>query len=115
MSWIHDQDFARAIEFLVARHDIEGPVDLAAPGPLPHRALMHALRTARGVPVGLPATRWTAENQRLRPALGHELLRTKNRRVVPGRLLEAGFAFGHPAWPTAAEDLVGRLRGRAAR
>ncbi|MFJ6000154.1 DUF1731 domain-containing protein [Streptomyces sp. NPDC092370] len=113
VSWIHDRDFARAIEFLVARDDIEGPVNLAAPGPLPQRAFMRALRTAWGVPVGLPATRWMAEIGAFVLRSDTELL-LKSRRVVPGRLLEAGFAFDHPAWPTAAEDLVGRLRGRTA-
>jgi NAD dependent epimerase/dehydratase family enzyme len=34
----------------------------------------------------------------------------KSRRVVPGRLLEEGFAFEHPAWPEAAADLVRRGR-----
>ncbi len=43
MSWIHDKDFTRAVEFLVARDDIEGPVNLAAPEPLPQRAFMRAL------------------------------------------------------------------------
>ena len=34
----------------------------------------------------------------------------KSRRVVPGRLLDAGFAFEFPAWPAAAADLVARWR-----
>ncbi|MFF7871253.1 TIGR01777 family oxidoreductase [Streptomyces qaidamensis] len=112
VSWIHDRDFVRAVEFLVARDDIEGPVNLAAPGPVPQRAFMRALRAASGVPVGLPATRWMAE-------LGAFVLRSdtelllKSRRVVPGRLLEAGFAFAHPEWSQAADDLVRRRRGRA--
>jgi uncharacterized protein len=48
--------------------------------------------------------------------LGAFLLRTdvelvlKSRRVVPGRLLDAGFAFEHPDWTAAAPDLVSRWR-----
>ncbi|NEE06334.1 DUF1731 domain-containing protein [Streptomyces sp. SID7499] len=114
MSWIHDKDFARAVEFLVARDDIEGPVNLAAPEPLPQRAFMRALRAAGGIPVGLPATRWMAEIGAFVLRSDTELL-LKSRRVVPGRLLEAGFAFERPEWPGAADDLVRRLRGRAAR
>ncbi|HEY9481865.1 MAG TPA: DUF1731 domain-containing protein [Micromonosporaceae bacterium] len=34
----------------------------------------------------------------------------KSRRVVPGRLIDAGFAFGYPDWHTAAMDLVPRRR-----
>jgi NAD dependent epimerase/dehydratase family enzyme len=101
----------RAVEFLVARDDITGPVNLAAPAPLPQRAFMRALRTAWGVPVGLPATRWMAEAGAFVLRSDTELL-LKSRRVVPGRLLEAGFGFDHPGWPEAADDLVRRLRGR---
>ena len=114
VSWIHDRDFARAVEFLVARDDIEGPVNLAAPEPLPQRAFMRALRAAGGVPVGLPATRWMAEIGAFVLRSDTELL-LKSRRVVPGRLLEAGFAFDRPEWPQAADDLVRRLRDRAVR
>ncbi|MFG2086925.1 MULTISPECIES: TIGR01777 family oxidoreductase [unclassified Spirillospora] len=109
VSWIHDRDFVRAIEFLVERDDIAGPVNLAAPGPLPQREFMRALRAAWGVPVGLPATAWMAELGALAMRSDTELL-LKSRRVVPGRLLEAGFAFDHPQWPSAAGDLAGRSR-----
>jgi hypothetical protein len=34
----------------------------------------------------------------------------KSRRVVPGRLLQAGFSFSQPDWPAAARDLVARMR-----
>ncbi|MFJ8467394.1 TIGR01777 family oxidoreductase [Streptomyces swartbergensis] len=110
VSWIHDQDFVRAVEFLIARDDIAGPVNLAAPAPLPHRDFMRALRSAWGVPVGLPATRWMAEAGAFVLRSDTELL-LKSRRVVPGRLLDAGFTFGLPDWPAAADDLVRRLRG----
>ncbi|MFI0980698.1 TIGR01777 family oxidoreductase [Streptomyces sp. NPDC021093] len=111
LSWIHDEDFVRAVEFLIARDDIEGPVNLAAPGPLPHRDFMRELRTAAGVPVGLPATKWMAELGALALRTDTELL-LKSRRVVPGRLLDAGFAFDHAQWPDAAADLVRRSRAR---
>ena len=86
MSWIHERDFVRAVALLIEREDISGPVNLAAPNPLPQREFMAALRAAWGTRVGLPATRWMAE-------IGAFFLRTdtelmlKSRRVVPGRLL----------------------------
>jgi hypothetical protein len=76
---------------------------------------MRAFRKAWGMPIGLPATRWMLE-------LGAAVLRTeselvlKSRRVVPGRLLAAGFEFEHPTWPEAAAELCTRWReGRAKR
>jgi uncharacterized protein (TIGR01777 family) len=109
VSWIHDGDFARAVEFLIGRDDITGPVNLAAPGPLPQREFMRELRRAWGVPVGLPATAWMAELGALALRSDTELL-LKSRRVIPGRLLAAGFSFAQPQWPQAAADLVRRVR-----
>ncbi|GII57333.1 NAD-dependent epimerase [Planotetraspora thailandica] len=110
VSWIHDRDFVRAVEFLADRDDLAGPVNLAAPVPLPQRAFMRVLRTAWGVPLGLPATKWMAELGAFALRSDTELL-LKSRRVVPGRLLEAGFAFDHSQWSAAAADLVRRVRG----
>ncbi|WP_103354180.1 epimerase [Amycolatopsis sp. CA-128772] len=109
LSWIHDDDLVRAIGFLIGRDDVRGPVNLAAPEPLPYRDFLRVLRTAAGIPVGLPATRWMAEIGAFVLRSDTELL-LKSRRVVPGRLLEAGFEFTHPKWPAAAEDLVRRSR-----
>ncbi|MFG3203597.1 TIGR01777 family oxidoreductase [Streptomyces sp. NPDC048192] len=109
VSWIHDTDFVRAMEFLIDRDDIEGPVNLASPGPLPQRDFMRALRAARGVPVGLPATRWMAELGAFALRSDTELL-LKSRRVVPGRLRAAGFDFAYSDWPPAAVDLVRRVK-----
>ncbi|MDT0459902.1 TIGR01777 family oxidoreductase [Streptomyces sp. DSM 41527] len=113
LSWIHDLDFVRAVEFLVERSDLSGPVNLAAPAPLPQRAFMRELRAAWGVPVGLPATKWMAELGAFAMRSDTELL-LKSRRVVPGRLLDAGFAFDHGEWRGAADDLVRRVRGARA-
>jgi NAD dependent epimerase/dehydratase family enzyme len=111
VSWIHERDFVRAVEFLLERDDLDGAVNLAAPGPLPQREFMAALRAAAGAPFGLPATSWMA-------GIGAFVLRTdtelilKSRRVVAGRLADAGFAFEFSDWPSAARDLVRRRRAR---
>jgi uncharacterized protein len=109
VSWIHDADFIRAIEFLIA-HEIAGPVNLASPNPLPNREFQRELREAWGTRIGPPTPAWMIE-------IGTFLMRTeselvlKSRRVVPTRLFDAGFTFLHPAWPEAARDLVSRWRG----
>ncbi|WP_133851258.1 epimerase [Labedaea rhizosphaerae] len=104
VSWIHGADLVRAVEFLLAS-ELVGPVNLAAPNPLPQREFMRVLRAAVGMPVGSPATKWMAELGALVLRSDTELL-LKSRRVVPGRLLDAGFEFTFPDWPTAAADLV---------
>jgi hypothetical protein len=111
VSWIHETDFARAVEFLIVREDIDGPVNIASPNPLPNREFMADLREAYGMPNGFPAPAPLLE-------IGAFFLRTetelvlKSRRVVPGRLLDAGFQFEFQNWPEAAEDLVYKWRHR---
>jgi uncharacterized protein len=109
VSWIHDRDFIRAIYFLIDQEEIEGPVNLASPNPLPNADFMRVLREAWGIGFGLPAARWMLE-------IGAFFLRTeselilKSRRVVPGRLMQAGFEFQYPTWTEAAADLCRRWR-----
>ncbi len=109
VSWIHDRDLARAVGWLLDHDEVDGPVILAAPEPLPQREFMRALRAAVGVPFGMPGTKWMFELAAVIHRTDTELL-LKSRRVVPGRLLEAGFRFDFPSWPDAARDLVARLR-----
>ncbi|WP_432523722.1 epimerase [Kineococcus sp. SYSU DK006] len=109
VSWIHGEDFVRAVLFLLERDDLDGPFILAAPGPVPQGELMRSLRGAWGRRLGLPATRLMAEAGALALRTDTELL-LKSRRVVPARLLEAGFTFTHPTWDEAAADLVRRAR-----
>lgn len=109
VSWLHDQDFLRSVLWLIEHDEIEGPVNLAAPTPLPYAEFMGALRSAWGMPIGLPATAWMVE-------LGAFFMRTeselalKSRRVVPGRLLQSGFHFQFPTWAEAARNLCDRWR-----
>jgi len=110
VSWIHDADFIRAVRWVIAHNEIAGAVNLAAPVPLPYRDFMAALRTAAGVPFGLPAPRWLLEVGAFFMRTETELL-LKSRRVVPGRLRAAGFTFEHPSWPEAARDLCARSAG----
>lgn len=109
VSWIHGDDFVRAVMFLLDRDDLDGPVNLAAPEPVPQRDLMRSLRRAWGRRAGLPATRLMAEVGALALRTDTELL-LKSRRVVPGRLLDAGFTFTHPTWDAAATDLAEQAR-----
>ncbi|MGO9435733.1 MAG: TIGR01777 family oxidoreductase [Terracidiphilus sp.] len=111
VSWIHDQDFARAVEFLIARDELAGPVNIASPNPLPNREFMELLREAWDVPNGLPAPAPLLELAAFFHRTETELL-LKSRRVMPTRLLDAGFHFEYENWPAAAEDLVYRWKCR---
>ena len=111
LSWIHYEDFVSAIRWLIQRSDVDGIVNVASPNPLPNAEFMRALRRAYGMPFGLAASAWMLE-------LGAVFMRTetelvlKSRRVVPQRLLEAGFTFRFPTWNEAAVDLCRQWNAR---
>jgi hypothetical protein len=92
LSWISIADHVRAVRFLLDQSDISGPVNLTAPVPATNgeftRALAAAVRRPALLSVPGPA---------LRLALGElssELLGSS--RVLPSRLLQAGFSFDYP-------------------
>jgi len=112
VSWIHYEDFIRAVLWLIDHDDIAGPVNVASSNPLPYAEFMRLLRSAWGIPIGLPATNWMIE-------IGTRLMGTeselvlKSRRVIPARLQRAGFQFLHPHWAEAARDLCSQWRKSA--
>jgi uncharacterized protein (TIGR01777 family) len=109
VSWIHDLDFINAIFWLIGHEEFEGPVNLGSPTPVTNAQFLRALRRAWGIRFGLPASAWMLE-------VGAFVLRSetelilKSRRVVPGRLLQSGFAFQFPTWEEAATDLCKRWK-----
>jgi uncharacterized protein (TIGR01777 family) len=109
VSWMHEADFCRAVEWLIEHKELSGPINLVAPEPVPNAEMMRLLRRECGVPFGLPAAEWMLE-------VGAFFLRTeteliiKSRRVIPGRLLKSGFEFRFPTLQLAFKDLVARLR-----
>lgn len=106
VSWIHDADFVAAVIWLAAS-SLEGPVNVAAPEPVPYREFIGRLREVAGVPIGLAATRWVLEAGAFVIRTETELI-LKSRRVTPRRLLDAGFSFRFPSWSEACRDLVRR-------
>lgn len=104
VSWIHERDFCRAIEWIMNRNEFAGPVNLCAPNPLANSEMMRTLRQVIGVPLGLPATELMLE-------IGAFFLRTeteliiKSRRVFPRRLLDSGFEFLYPHFREAVINL----------
>jgi uncharacterized protein (TIGR01777 family) len=113
VSWIHEADFVRAIEWITAHESLTDVINVASPNPLPNDEFMRALRAASHTKFGVASAEWMIE-------LGAKLMQTeselvlKSRRVVPGKLLESGFTFTFPAWPEAAVDLCTRSRRGAA-
>lgn len=110
-SWVHEVDFLQAVYWLIEHEETDGPVNISAPQPLPNAEFMRVLRKEMGVPFGLPATRWMLEIGAVFMKTETELV-LKSRRVIPGRLINAGFRFQFPTWPEAAKDLCNRWKAQ---
>ena len=106
LSWISLTDEVRAIRFVLARPDITGPVNLTAPEPVTNAEFTKTLAKELGRP-----SLFSLPSPALSIALGElasELLASA--RVVPSRLLEAGFAFRDPDIRTALTTIVAARR-----
>ncbi|MDA3872605.1 MAG: TIGR01777 family oxidoreductase [Kiritimatiellae bacterium] len=105
VSWIHERDFCRAVDWVISHSEVEGPVNVCSPNPLPNHEMMRILRQQLSRPLGVPAPAWVLE-------LGAFFLRTeteliiKSRRVIPGRLQKEGFEFEFPDFSSAVDELI---------
>jgi uncharacterized protein len=91
-SWISITDHVRALRYLLDDAEIDGPVNLTAPAPVTEAEFTKELGRALHRPAVLRVPAPV-----LRVVLGElsgELLGSQ--RVLPRRLLDAGFAFRHP-------------------
>jgi NAD dependent epimerase/dehydratase family enzyme len=112
VSWIHEVDFVRIVDWLIQTPEVSGPVNVTAPNPVPNQEFMRTLRDACGRSFGLPAAEWMLE-------LGAFIMRTEtelmlnSRRIVPTRLAASGFRFEFPQLKIALEDLETRCRANS--
>ncbi len=108
VSWVHELDMVRAMEFII-ESELEGPVNISSPNPLPQAAFAKDLQKAWGMRFGLPAAPWMISIGAWILNGDSELV-MKSRRVVPRRLLDAGLEFMFTEWGLAARDLAARMR-----
>ena len=113
-SWIHVDDFVRAVEFAIEDESLSGVLNVTAPAPVTNRVFMRELRKSVGRPFGLPTPK---------PVLnaGARLLRTeaelvlKSRYAIPEKLLSRRFVFNFPFIDEALRDLNERRCTRTQR
>lgn len=102
MSWVHLEDLFRICSHLLDGK-ISGPVNCTAPNPVRNSEFAVVLARTLGRPLVFPAVPAFA----LRMLLGEFAnVVLMGQRVVPKRLMEAGFSFRFPTLQQALEDLV---------
>jgi uncharacterized protein (TIGR01777 family) len=102
-SWIHEQDLADIIFFLLKNEALEGPVNCTAPNPVRNKELTKVLAQV-------------LQKRRIIPAVPGFVLKLmlgefaniilKGQRIVPQKLLDSRFNFQFPILREALQDLL---------
>lgn len=92
ISWIHEHDFARVVEWLINNGTRNGVYNVCSPHVVPNHEFMRIARRSLKIPMGIPSPAWLLN-------LGAAMLGTetelvlKSRFVKPQNLLTEGFQF----------------------
>jgi uncharacterized protein (TIGR01777 family) len=104
VSWIHIADFCKAVEFVIVKDALVGPVNIVAPAPIRNTDFMKALRKSVKVPFGLGQPKWMLE-------IGSKIIGTetelllKSRNVSADKLTDLGFKWDYGILGLAFQDL----------
>lgn len=104
ISWIHELDFARAIDFIIQK-ELEGKINIVSPQPIKNNEFMRKLRTAIKIPFGIPTPKPILK-------LGAKIIGTeselvlKSRNVIPEILMQNGFQFEYPNIENTFKNLL---------
>lgn len=101
-SWIHIDDLLRAYIFLVEHPEIAGPVNFTAPNPVTNAELAKSLGKALGRPSFLSTPGFMLKL--MLGEFGSVLL--EGQRVIPQKLMRAGFQFRYPSIDPALESII---------
>lgn len=102
--WLHIDDLVAAVEFLLKRLDLSGPVNFCSPNPVTNSELTRTLASVLGRPALLPAPALM-----MRLAMGEfaDVL-LASQRALPGRLARSGFQFRYPDLLPALEAVLAK-------
>jgi len=105
VSWIHEEDFVSAVNYIIQQEQIDGVINVVAPKPVTNEKFMQLLRKETGVSFGLPMSKTLLK-------IGATVIRTepelilKSRNVIPKRLEESGFQFNYMSVKETLENLT---------
>jgi hypothetical protein len=106
LSWIHEMDLARIFLFLIEENrTLDGPVNCTAPEPVRNHEFTKTLGGVLGVPTFLPPVPGFMLRL-MKGEFGSVIL--EGQRVLPQKLLRAGFRFRYPTLQAALTDILKR-------
>jgi uncharacterized protein len=104
LSWIHEMDLARIFLFLIEENrTLDGPVNCTAPEPVRNHEFTKTLGGVLGVPTFLPPVPGFMLRL-MKGEFGSVIL--EGQRVLPRRILAAGFQFQYPTLKEALTEIL---------
>jgi uncharacterized protein (TIGR01777 family) len=101
MSWIHEQDWVRAVIYCLENSKVAGPVNLTAPQPVSNKGFSHEMAKVFKQPLQIPAPAFA-----LKLALGEmSAIALEGQFVIPKKLQDSGFSFHFNELEKALENL----------
>lgn len=101
VSWVHLEDVARAILFMINQPDLSGPINVTAPAPIQMKEFGKTLAEVLKRPHWMPTPDFA-----LRTVLGEKsILVLEGQKVLPERLEKEGFTFQFPTLERALEQI----------
>ncbi|SDG10096.1 TIGR01777 family oxidoreductase [Epilithonimonas hungarica] len=104
MSWIHIDDFCEAVNFIIENENLQGAINITAPGPLSNEEMMKQMREKIKIPFGIPSPVWLLELASIFIKTETELM-LKSRNVYPEILIGNGFQFKYDDFEKALNEL----------
>lgn len=103
MSWISLDDVLEIIRMVICGDEWSGPINVVAPNPVPNSEFTRVLAEALHKPAFFPVPAFA-----LRLALGEmaDALLLASQRVMPTRLISAGYSFRFPAIEPALHAML---------
>ena len=104
VSWIHEEDFARAIDFIMS-NELEGKFNIVSPKPTDNKTLMKTIRKTLKIPFGISHPKWLLKFGAKIICTETELV-LKSRNVIPKKLIDKDFIFRYINLETAIKSIV---------
>ncbi|MBE8167237.1 MAG: TIGR01777 family protein [Shewanella sp.] len=104
MSWIHERDLLRLIQYLMSHQDCQGVFNATAPNPVSNKEFSKALGSALNRPAFIPMPAFV-----LKMLMGEMSdLFVEGQYVIPKKILEANFEFNYPTLDNALAQIIGK-------
>ncbi|MGF2615076.1 TIGR01777 family protein [Rossellomorea vietnamensis] len=101
MSWVHIEDIAKAIRFVIENKTIDGPVNITSPSPVTMKELGKTLGDVLNRPHWIPAPGFA-----IKAVLGEmSTLILEGQKVIPEVLKKNGYAFQYPELKGALQEI----------